>query len=203
MEKQFVVIGFFIGIVVITVIFGKVIGPKLLDWIAQRFNKATDKLDNAIMGKPDEWETKVREIVEAKPEQLKQRVANIFLRFAEPKKSDFQPEVSLPPSARNFFEKYSQLSFDGQTKVLDVSAVRIVTHKARQYVVIGRSEDDGHFYAVDLHDNVTIVRIEMDDTGKVFSMEDDAPSFEHFVTLQHELHLKSAQNRTVDVEPKV
>jgi hypothetical protein len=186
MEKQFVVIG------VITVIFGKVIGPKLIDWIMPSFNKATDKLDDAIMGKPDEWEIKVREIAETKPEQLKQRVADIFSRFAKPTSSGFQPAASLPPSARDFFEKYSQLSFDGQTQVLDALAVRTVTHKARQYAVIGRSEDDGHFYAVDLQDKASVVRLEMDDNGKVFSVEEDAPSFEHFVTLQHELHLKSA-----------
>ncbi len=192
MEKQFVVIGLLVVIGVITVIFGKVIGPKLLGWIAPSFNKATDKLDDAIMGKPDEWETKVREIVEAKPEQLKQRVADIFSRFAKPASSGSQPAASLPPSVRNFFEKYSQLSFDGQTQVLDALAVRTVTHKARQYAVIGRSEDDGHFYAVDLQDKTSVVRLEMDDNGQVFSVEEDAPSLEHFVTLQHELHLKSS-----------
>ena len=192
MEKQFIVIGLLVVIGVITVVFGKVIGPKLLDWIAPSFNKATDKLDDAIMGKPDVWENKVREIVEAKPEQLKQRVADIFSRFAKPTSSGSQPTASLPPSARNFFEKYSQLSFDGQTQVLDALSVRTVTHKARQYAVIGRSEDDGHFYAVDLQDKASVVRLEMDDNGKVFSVEEDAPSFEHFVTLQHELHLKGA-----------
>lgn len=192
MEKQFVVIGLLVAIGVITVIFGKVIAPKLLDWIAPSFNKATDKLDDAIMGKPDEWETKVREIVETKPEQLKQRVADIFSRFAKPTSSGSQPAASLPPSARSFFEKYSQLSFDGHTQILDALAVRTVAHNARQYAVIGRSEDDGHFYAVDLQDQASVVRLEMDDNGKVFSVEEDAPSFEHFVTLQHELHLKSA-----------
>jgi len=190
MEKQFVFLGLLVVIGIITVIFGKVIGPKLIDWIMPSFNKATDKLDDAIMGKPDEWKTKVREIVEAKPEQLKQRVADIFSRFAKPTSPGFQSATSLPPGAKSFFEKYSQLSFDGQTQILDVSAVRTVTHKGRQYAVIGRSEDDEHFYAIDLQDKASVVRLEMSDTGKVFSVEEDAPSFEHFVTLQHELHLK-------------
>ena len=193
MEKQFVVIGLLVVIGIVTVIFGKVIGPKLLDWFGPSFNKATDKLDDAIMGKPNEWETKVREIVEAKPEQLEQQVADIFSRFAKPTSPSSQPSVSpLPHSARSFFEKYSQLSFDGHTQILDALAFRTVTHKARQYAVIGRSEDDGHFYAIDLQDNASVVRLEMDDAGKVFSVEEDAPSFEHFIMLQHELHLKDA-----------
>lgn len=192
MEKQFVVIGLIVVIGIITVIFGKVIGPKLIDWMMPSFNKATDKLDDAIMGKPNEWETKVREIVEAKPEQLKQRLDDIFSRFAKPTSLGSQPAASLPPAARSFFEKYSQLSFDGQTQILDASAVRTVSYKGRQYAVVGRSEDDEHFYAIDLQDKASVVHLEMDDNGKVFSVEEDAPSFEHFVTLQHELHLKSA-----------
>jgi hypothetical protein len=189
MDKQFIDIGILLVIGVITVVFGKVIGPKILDWIAPSFNKVTNKLDDSIVGKPDEWETKVRQIVEAKPEQLKQRVDGIFSRFAKPLLSNAQPSVLLPPSARTFFERYSQLSFDSQTQVLDVLAVRIVAHKTRQYAVIGRSEDNGHFYAIDLQDNASVVRLEIDDNGKVFSVEEDAPSFEHFVVLQNELYL--------------
>ena len=171
MEKQFLFVGLLVVIGVLTVIFGKMIGPKLLDWIAPSFNKATDKLDDAIMGKPDEWETKVREIVEAKPEQLKQRLADIFSRFGKPASTSSQRSASaLPPSARNFFDKYSQLSFDGQTQILDALALRTVTHKARQYAVIGRSEDDGHFYAIDLQDKTSVVRLEVADSGKVFSV---------------------------------
>ncbi len=144
------------------------------------------------MGESDQWESKVREIVETAPEQLRQRVTGIFSQFAKPISTSARPSVSaLPPSVRSFFEKYSQLSFDGQTQVLDALAVRTLTHKTWQYAVIGRSEDDGHFYAIDLQDKESVVRLEMDDNGKVFSVEEDAPSFEHFVTLQHELHLKS------------
>ena len=69
--------------------------------------------------------------------------------------------------------------------------MRTATYKALQYAVVGRSEDDGHFYAIDLQDKASVVRLEMDDNSKVFSVEEDAPSFEHFVTLQHELHLKN------------
>ena len=190
MEKQFVFIGLLVLIGVITVIFGKVIGPKLINWMMPSFNRATEKLDDAIMGKADVWQTKVGEIVQAKPEQLKQRVADICSQFAKPTSSGFPPATSLPPAARGFFDKYSELSFDGQTQILDISAVRTVSYKARQYIVIGRSEDDGHFYAIDLQDQTSVVRLEMDETGKVFNVEEDAPSLEHFVTLQHELHLK-------------
>jgi len=191
MEKQFVVIGLLVVISGITVIFGKVIGPRLLDWIAPSFNKATDKLDDAIMGKPDEWETKVREIVEMEPEQLKQRVADILSQFAKPAPASSQHSSSvLPPSAKSFFEKYTQLTFNNETPILDASALRTVSDKKRQYLLIGRSEDDGHFYAIDLQDKKSVVRVEMDGRDKVFSVEEDAPSFEHFVALQHELHLK-------------
>ena len=193
MEKQFVVIGLLIVIGVVTIIFGKVIGPKLLDWIAPGFNKATNKLDDAIMGKPDQWEAKVRELVEMKPEQLKQRVADIFSRFAKSVPAGSKPSPSgLPSSVRNFFENYSQLSFDGQTQVLDTTLLRTVSDKKRQYLLIGRSEDDEHFYGIDLQDETSVVLLQVNDDGKVFDIEEDSPSFEHFVALQHELHLKNA-----------
>ncbi len=192
MEKQLVIIGLLGVVGAVTIIFGKVIGPKLLDWIGPRFNKVTDKLDDAIMGKPDEWETKVREIVETKPEHLKQRAADIISRFAKPTPFGSKPSsLALPSSARNFFEKYCQLAFDGQTKILDASALRTVADKKRQYLLVGRSEDDGHFYAIDLQDNASVVRLEVADNGKVFHVEEDAPSLEHFVILQHELHLRN------------
>lgn len=191
MEKQFVVIGLLLVIGIVTVIFGKVIGPKLLELIAPNFNKATNKLDDAIMGKPDVWEAKVRQIVETRPEQLKQQVADIFLQFAKSAPSRSQPSVAtLPTSAKAFFENYNQLSFDGNTQILDATSLQMVTYKKRSYLIIGRSADEGHFFAIDLHDGKSVVLLETDN-GRVFNVEEDAPSFEHFVVLQHELHLKT------------
>jgi hypothetical protein len=57
--------------------------------------------------------------------------------------------------------------------------------------LIGRSEDDDHFYAIDLEDGNSVVLLHVNAAGKVFNVADDSPSFEHFVTLQYELHLKN------------
>lgn len=199
MEKIFILAAALIVAAVVTFIFGTVIGPKLLEWIAPSFNKATNKLDDAITGKPDEWEMKVREITETKPEQLNQRMADIFSRFAKPSAPDRKPPPSiLPSNVRSFFEKYSELSFDGQRQTLDASVLHVVTDKTRQYVVIGRDEDDMHFYAVDLQDRTSVMRLEMDERGGIFRVEEDAPSFEHFVTLQYELHLSNVRTGACD-----
>jgi len=98
------------------------------DWVTPSLDKVTDKLDDAIMGNPGQWESKVREIVETSPEQLRPRITGVFAQFAKPISTSAHPSVSaLPPSVRSFFEKYSQLSFDGQTQILDALAVRTVT----------------------------------------------------------------------------
>lgn len=173
---------------VVTIIFGKVIGPRLLDLIAPSFNRVTNRLDDSLNGKPGKWEARVRQILEMPPEHLQQEMAEIVSRFAEVAPPCSKPCISLLPQAvQNFFVHHRCLSFDGQTKVLDASVLRRVVYRNRQYLLIGRSEDEEHFFAIDLQDKKSVVLVETDSNGKPFRVETDSPSFEHFVLLQHEL----------------
>ena len=189
MEKPIILIAGLIVLGLITLLFGKVIGPRLLDWFAPRFAKSTDKLDDLLTQPPNNLDRKLRVIVQSRPEDLEPLIVQVFARFAEPRTSPPSLTLALPISARKFFEKYHRLSFDGHTSILDAKALKVLDYKARRFLVIGQSEDDDHFYAI--QGDGSIVRLQTSGNGRVLAVEEDAPSFEHFVALQHAIHCKS------------
>lgn len=119
-------------------------------------------------------------------------MAEICARFATPAAPDaLSLPQELPPSVKAFFEQYSRLSFDGATAILDASVIRIVTFKKRQYLLIGRTADDGVLRAIDLQDRMGIHSLNLSEAGKVWRAEDEKCSFAHFVVLEFEAHLLS------------
>ena len=177
---------------IVTVIFGKLIGPNFLDWTLPWFNKITNKIDYAITGKPEEWEVGVREIIESNSEELRAKADDVMCRFANSRTSNTHltntMAQGLPESVKKFFDTYESLTFDGETKILDSSALSIVCYKRIQYLVIGQCEDSEHFYAVELKDKSPVVVLEVDTKSRFFSVEENARSLEHFVLLQYELY---------------
>lgn len=194
MEKLIISICSLVCVALLTFFFGKILGPKLVNLISPSFNKLTNKINDAIMGAPDNSNKKLREIIEATSDSLAPACGQIFSDFGKQTKAPSESGILeiLPSNVKTFFYTYSILSFDGQTNILDMSALRRVTHRGKSYIIIGFSEEEGIFFALDLNNCPSIVRLAIDDSEKIYSVEDEAPSFEHFIVLQHALHTAGA-----------
>ena len=190
-----VILLLFTAIVLTTVVFGKVVGPKVIVWLLPIFNKVTDKLDNAIVTDEDEWDEQVQGIINKTPGQLMERAWKIVSNYAEkyPDRSqEAQLPNGLPPSVTQFFNVYCRLSFDKQVQVLNASILRVVEFKGFQYLIIGSDEGEGQYFATPINGDASVVRLSISDSNNLIALEDDSPSFEHFITLQYELQLLSS-----------
>lgn len=178
----------------LTWVIAKWVGPWILDLTAPAFARITDKLDRALTGEKDtEYEATVQKVLASTPDELRAKVSTLLEEYGQKSPSsdvdDMKDEYCYNQSISDFFSKYSSLSFSDSNRSLDSSIRRLISVKGTNYIVIGNTEDSGHYYAVKEGDDQRIFLIEINEKDRILSVEEDAPSFEHFVLLQHEMSM--------------
>lgn len=152
----------------------------------------------------------IDEIRKLEEPELSNRAALVIERFGVLRSGAVGPEVErrvrqLRGPLRKFFEKYSDLTFDGIRKPLSLDRLAVARmENGNTMMVIGESDDEGLFHAVALgFDDPEVVEICADvplrtESGSVndaFAHDDAARNFAELVLFEELSYLWSQEER--------
>jgi len=158
----------------------------MTDWFFPVFHKFFRWLDEHLSPET-ELDVQMRKVLAMSPQELRPRVEQIITTCAKtrerpcPAADDIR--ALLPGAVRCFFDNYESLSFRREAPILDSGILRIVHDRGLSYIIIGRTGDEGAYYAVASQGSSEVFRIEPNNPNR--EAESDAPSWEHFVVLEH------------------
>jgi hypothetical protein len=199
--KAIILILVLTGLYFLIFVVWKVVLPKFQIYLEPILERLYLRLNSIGSSKADsKWERAYLEIMRRDIDDLKNDMDRILKLYGRkrrrPTESRFVDAVDkarLPSALRNFFDEYESLSFDQVNHILDDKVVRKISAKGNEYLLIGEAPEQGGHYAVLLNGKESTVFFMSIHGGKIQEMEEEAPSFEHFIVLSEAVEKDSAE----------